>query len=376
MHGTVNVLQPAPEARPLRAVGLEAGPSDYWRREARRPIRLGRPAYGLAAHVTHDGGWRDDAGFDEAKFNATAAGAGATSPRGSTSRPPRSTRTRRASSPARTPTATSRRAAPMRTPRPSARRSALRLIGLFERPGAVGARLELRPYLRSSRMEFLQHFLLGKPLERNGQDSLGLMARWCGTSARPPARGGARPRAGGLLPVAGTGRPHHRRRAAGQRDPSRRQALRLLRALPRRRAVRARRATRRRAADRHRRVARRGSGLRLRQPHAGRQHGRERRALPARGLPLQPPRRPHRRLRQPGAEAASFGRVERARRGLRSRVDGLPSTGDHRALPAAAQPGERRSRLRAPRRARGGHQGVTAVARPGPGALRRCASAT
>jgi outer membrane receptor protein involved in Fe transport len=37
------------------------------------------------------------------------------------------------------------------------------------------AELELRPYLRSSRMEFLQHFLLGKPLECNGQESAGLM---------------------------------------------------------------------------------------------------------------------------------------------------------------------------------------------------------
>jgi outer membrane receptor protein involved in Fe transport len=33
---------------------------------------------------------------------------------------------------------------------------------------------QLTPFLRSSRMAFLQHFLPGKPLEENGQDSLGL----------------------------------------------------------------------------------------------------------------------------------------------------------------------------------------------------------
>ena len=33
----------------------------------------------------------------------------------------------------------------------------------------------MRAYLRSSRMDFLQHFLLGQPLEDNGQDSGGLM---------------------------------------------------------------------------------------------------------------------------------------------------------------------------------------------------------
>ena len=35
--------------------------------------------------------------------------------------------------------------------------------------------MSIRAYLRSSRMDFLQHFLLGQPLEDNGQDSGGLM---------------------------------------------------------------------------------------------------------------------------------------------------------------------------------------------------------
>jgi len=35
---------------------------------------------------------------------------------------------------------------------------------------------DLRMALRSSQMQFLQHFLLGKPLERNGQDSVGFSA--------------------------------------------------------------------------------------------------------------------------------------------------------------------------------------------------------
>jgi outer membrane receptor protein involved in Fe transport len=38
-----------------------------------------------------------------------------------------------------------------------------------------GSGLELRGYLRSSRMDFLQHFLLGQPVEDNGQDSMGLL---------------------------------------------------------------------------------------------------------------------------------------------------------------------------------------------------------
>ncbi len=41
-----------------------------------------------------------------------------------------------------------------------------------------GAEIEAIPYLRSSDMDFLQHFLPGKPLERNGQDSAGLLLSW------------------------------------------------------------------------------------------------------------------------------------------------------------------------------------------------------
>ncbi len=176
MHGTVNVLQPAPEARPLRAVGLEAGPSDYGRVKLAGRFDSGDTAYGLAAHYTHDGGWRDDAGFDEAKFNATAAGRWRDEP----------ARIDFAATVLDQDTAgfiTGKDAyrdeqASRANANPEAYREAhaLRLTGLLERPGAAGARLELRPYLRSSRMEFLQHFLLGKPLERNGQESLGLMS--------------------------------------------------------------------------------------------------------------------------------------------------------------------------------------------------------
>ena len=49
----------------------------------------------------------------------------------------------------------------------------LRLGGRWTREYA-GWDIGLQPFARTSRMEFLQHFLPGKPLERNGQDSLGL----------------------------------------------------------------------------------------------------------------------------------------------------------------------------------------------------------
>jgi outer membrane receptor protein involved in Fe transport len=176
MHGTVNVLQPAPDGRPLRGVGLEAGPSDYGRVKLAGRFDEGATAYGVAGHYTHDGGWRDDSGYDEAKFNASAQGRWRDAP----------VRADFAATYLDQDTAgfiTGQGAyrdqqASRENPNPEAYREAhaLRLTGLVERPDVAGARLELRPYLRSSRMEFLQHFLLGQPLERNGQESAGLMS--------------------------------------------------------------------------------------------------------------------------------------------------------------------------------------------------------
>ena len=62
-------------------------------------------------------------------------------------------------------------------PNPEAFRNAqaVRITGLLQPQTALPGRLELRPYLRTSRMESLQHFLLGEPLERNGQESAGVM---------------------------------------------------------------------------------------------------------------------------------------------------------------------------------------------------------
>jgi outer membrane receptor protein involved in Fe transport len=186
MHGTVNVLQPAPDGRPLRGVGLETGPSDYGRVKLAGRLDTGATAYGVAGHYTHDGGWRDDSGYDEAKFNATVQGRWRDTP----------ARVDFAATYLDQDTAgfiTGKGAyrdeqASRGNPNPEAYREAhaLRLTGLVERPDVAGARLEVRPYLRSSRMEFLQHFLLGQPLERNGQESAGLMSSlvWDGREDR------------------------------------------------------------------------------------------------------------------------------------------------------------------------------------------------
>ena len=62
-------------------------------------------------------------------------------------------------------------------PNPEAYRDAyaIRLTGQYQRTLSDKVQLDVRPYVRDSRMDFLQHFLIGKPREQNGQDSVGVL---------------------------------------------------------------------------------------------------------------------------------------------------------------------------------------------------------
>ena len=176
VHGTVNVLQAAPEERPAFRGGLEFGPDDYRRVKLAGRVDGAGTDFGAAGLYTHDGGWRDSSGFDEAKLNATLASEWAGAP----------VRFDLAATDLDQQTAGfiigkdayQDEQLAKTNPNPNAYRKAhaVRLTGLIEPQVGLDARLELRPYLRTSRMDFLQHFLLGQPVERNGQESAGLMS--------------------------------------------------------------------------------------------------------------------------------------------------------------------------------------------------------
>ena len=173
-HGTINVLQAAPQERPKFHTSIEGGPDEYGRVKVEGRVDGERLGVGGAGLYTHDGGWRDDSGFNEAKGNLTLT-------------------THFGDTPARfdlAGTDLDQQTAGFiigkdaykdlgvarSNPNPEAYRdaSAVRLTGLIQ-PKLGSADVELRPYARTSRMDFLQHFLLGKPVEKNGQNSLGLM---------------------------------------------------------------------------------------------------------------------------------------------------------------------------------------------------------
>jgi iron complex outermembrane recepter protein len=185
VHGVVNVLSVDPDAVGPFGVSFETG-SDAWRQVAVTG-RVGdeRTRAALAAHRTHDGGFRADSGFDEWKANAALAhdldGARLRVQVAFTDLDQETAGFVVGRDAYRDP------ALSRSNPNPEAFREArsARLIARYEADA-----FEATAYARSSRMEFLQHFLLGQPLERNGQDSGGLMFAWQGT------RGALRWRAG------------------------------------------------------------------------------------------------------------------------------------------------------------------------------------
>ena len=174
VHGIVNVFNPAPADLPRLALAAEAGPDEYLRGKLRASGRWGPADTGIALHATHDGGWRDSSGFNEQKLASSAV-----------SEALGGTLTLRLNA-----THLDQQTAGFivgedafedehlakSNPNPEAFRQAhsLRATAHLARTLSGGG-LDLRIALRSSRMDFLQHFLLGQPLERSGQDSLAVL---------------------------------------------------------------------------------------------------------------------------------------------------------------------------------------------------------
>ena len=142
-----------------------------------------------------------------------------------------STRKPRASSRATTATATKTSRAPTRIPKRFRDASSARVVGALSRDrtcSATSSRFELAGIYRRSRMDFLQHFLIGKPLEHNAQTSYMLSGtRRLRRSARSPRALALDAETGGLRAHRVPAGPRHRRHAARQRHPPGRLSLRL-----------------------------------------------------------------------------------------------------------------------------------------------------
>jgi outer membrane cobalamin receptor len=70
VHGTINVLMPAPAELPRFGISAEGRPDEYLRGRLTTSRAGETTDVGLLGHWTHDGGWREESGFEEAKLNA------------------------------------------------------------------------------------------------------------------------------------------------------------------------------------------------------------------------------------------------------------------------------------------------------------------
>ena len=240
MHGTVNVIQPSPAERPLRGLSVDGGPSNYWRVKVAGRQDWSETSLGVAGLYTNDGGWRAVSGYHETKANAALTSLWDSTP----------VRFDLAVTSLDQETAgfiTGKDAYKSlqkseSNPTPGAFRdaSAVRLTGLIQPQVPGGMQLELRPFLRTSRTEFLQHFLLGQPVERNSQDSGGLLTSvaW-GNVTDWSLVTGLDLELGNSSLVEDQQKPTTGGIPAGECHPPCRQALRLRRALERRVGLRA-----------------------------------------------------------------------------------------------------------------------------------------
>jgi iron complex outermembrane recepter protein len=175
MHGAINVIQ-APPQQIHSGFSLEGGPDEFYRGRLALAHRGATTDVGGTMIATHDGGWRDHSGLEEQKLNLALSrrqGEGtlgvqfaATNLNQETAGFIQGFNSYRNESIAKS------------NANPEAYRDAyaMRLTGEYTRPLGA-AQLSIRPYVRHSRMDFLQHFLIGKPLEENGQDSLGVLTQ-------------------------------------------------------------------------------------------------------------------------------------------------------------------------------------------------------
>jgi len=174
LHGIINVLMPAQGSR-APAYGLvEVGANRFLRLQAELPADPQSPHF-AGFTFSDDGGFRDDSGYRQLKLHANTThdflGGRLTSAFTATDLDQETAGFIVGEDAYKDP------AVNRSNPNPEAFReaSSQRLYGIWTRTSSRYT-VDVRPFLRHSDMEFLQHFLPGQPLEENSHVSAGVMA--------------------------------------------------------------------------------------------------------------------------------------------------------------------------------------------------------
>jgi iron complex outermembrane recepter protein len=174
MHGVINVVSAAPSELLDHNLAIEAGPYDYYRSSYRYSDTSGQHGISVSTNATHDGGYKDDSGYDQQKAIVRHDYQGQAW----------SFRTVLDTANLKQDTAgfiegyDAYQDSDLKksNPNPDAYRNAwsVRLYSAASKSLNDSSTLTLTPYLRANEMDFLQHFLAWQPVEENGHDSLGL----------------------------------------------------------------------------------------------------------------------------------------------------------------------------------------------------------
>ncbi len=172
LHGTINALMPEPSAAGFAAV--ESGANDFLRARLRLPLAADADSV-LALVFADDGGFRADSGYRQAKAHAKTrrrfAGGDLDLAASATWLDQETAGFIFGEDAYRDPALNRGNV----NPEAFRRANSQRVYAIWSREQA-GRRVDIRPYLRHSSMEFLQHFLPGQPLEENGHVSAGFLS--------------------------------------------------------------------------------------------------------------------------------------------------------------------------------------------------------
>lgn len=174
MHGVINILSRAPTTSEDSRIAIEAGPDDFYRAKYRYSNTVNRHGFSINLNGTTDGGYKDDAGYDQQKVTLRHDFSGETV----------DTKTifdysnlnQETSGFVQGKDAFEDSSLKRSNPNPEAFRDAwsLRLQSSFSWNLNDSNRLTITPYLRDNEMQFLQHFLPWQSLEENGHQSIGV----------------------------------------------------------------------------------------------------------------------------------------------------------------------------------------------------------
>ena len=178
VHGLVNVLTRAPSQELERSIDVSAGPHDLYKAKATVSDTIGAHGYRVSINGVTDGGWMDDAGFDQQKITARHDYLGEANSFQTTFSAVNLNQKTAGYTTGLNSYKDLSKAKNNEDPEAYRDVKSVRLATRWDHELNDDSYFSMTPYYRHSEMEFFMHFLPGTPLEKNEHDSLGLLSAY------------------------------------------------------------------------------------------------------------------------------------------------------------------------------------------------------